>query len=779
MTTNVRLKVLPRFPSDVIGDSGIIITKEAGVYTVSLDAVPLDVLDEGAEGYAIMGNGAGFAPTYQGFTQAGTGATARTWPDKMRDALTPEDFGAIGNGDVDDTAAITAADVAAAAQGKALRFSRVYKVTSTLTPSQGAHWIADKYQAPSGIISTSATANIIDCSNGYVSLENLLVSSSVPRTAGANVYLNDASNVTLKGLYISGAFRGIDIEGSSNVTEIVDTKIIGTIAATGVGLLINTDQYVYARGLFISGSAPFANILVSSGLLDLDFGELLGGLHGIYVNPVAGVTETAGASINIHHVYCDQQTSSGISLIAGNGSTVQRVNVVQCWMSQLTSKTGGTTGVNMVATGTGAVTGINISNSQLYGNDSGVVLVGANVTNVRINNNEIAGSTLGIYVDLATRVQISDNKIGASTGFSANTTGINLVAGASDYLVITGNEVNAVDNTTPFTNGSTGLNNKIDIAGSDNQVWRRSGSAVGFGAVNLASSNAVTGDLPFANLTQGAALTVLANATNGTADFAALAAGSDHQVLRRSGTALAFGAVNLAQAAAVTGTLPVGNGGTGITALGTGVATALGVNVGSAGAFVTFNGAGGTPSSLTLTSAIGLPIATGVSGLGTGIATALAVNTGSAGAPVLFNGAGGTPSSLTLTNATGLPFSGLTAVAWTNYTPTVTATIGTFTSVTGNGWYSVIGKIVHLVLQVVCTTVGTAAGNIRVTLPSGVDIKSGRIGIGNLYNITANYGGNVVGGLVNATSADCAKYDGTFPITTGQTCWMMFIYELA
>jgi hypothetical protein len=45
--------------------------------------------------------------------------------------------------------------------------------------------------------------------------------------------------------------------------------------------------------------------------------------------------------------------------------------------------------------------------------------------------------------------------------------------------------------------------------------------------------------------------------------------------------------------------------------------------------------------------------------LGTGIATALAVNTGSAGAPVLFNGALGTPSSGTLTNATGLPNAGL------------------------------------------------------------------------------------------------------------------------
>jgi hypothetical protein len=90
---------------------------------------------------------------------------------------------------------------------------------------------------------------------------------------------------------------------------------------------------------------------------------------------------------------------------------------------------------------------------------------------------------------------------------------------------------------------------------------------------------------------------------------------------------------------------------------GTGVVTALGVNTGTAGAFVVNGGALGTPSSGTLTNTTGLPISTGVSGLGTGVATALAVNTGSAGAVVLFNGALGTPSSGTLTNATGLPIS--------------------------------------------------------------------------------------------------------------------------
>jgi hypothetical protein len=125
------------------------------------------------------------------------------------------------------------------------------------------------------------------------------------------------------------------------------------------------------------------------------------------------------------------------------------------------------------------------------------------------------------------------------------------------------------------------------------------------------------------------------------------------------------------------------------TAPGTGVATALGVNIGSAGAFVTFNGALGTPSSGTLTNATGLPIA-GTTGWGTNVAAALANALNGASGLVGFSGALGTPTSGTLTNATGLPIStgvsGLgTGVATFLGTPSSANLAAALTDETGSG----------------------------------------------------------------------------------------------
>lgn len=75
---------------------------------------------------------------------------------------------------------------------------------------------------------------------------------------------------------------------------------------------------------------------------------------------------------------------------------------------------------------------------------------------------------------------------------------------------------------------------------------------------------------------------------------------------------------------------------------------------------ITYNAAG---QLITVSSATIAPSVGNITGLGSGVSSALGTNVGSAGAPVVNGGALGTPSSGTLTNVSGLLLSGLAAQA--------------------------------------------------------------------------------------------------------------------
>lgn len=117
----------------------------------------------------------------------------------------------------------------------------------------------------------------------------------------------------------------------------------------------------------------------------------------------------------------------------------------------------------------------------------------------------------------------------------------------------------------------------------------------------------------------------------------------------------------------VTGTLPVLNGGTGVT-----TSTGSGNNVLSTSPTLV-TPILGTPTSVTLTSATGLPISTGVSGLGTGVATFLA-----------------TPSSANLVTAI-TDETGTGALVFANTPTLVTPVIGAATGTSVNLTSGILG----------------------------------------------------------------------------------------
>ncbi len=138
------------------------------------------------------------------------------------------------------------------------------------------------------------------------------------------------------------------------------------------------------------------------------------------------------------------------------------------------------------------------------------------------------------------------------------------------------------------------LEKLADVATGNALISGGVGVAPSYGKIGLTTH--VSGTLPATNGGTGQASyavgdLLFASTTTALSKLADVATGNA-LISGGVGVAPSYGKIGLTTH--VSGPLPVANGGTGITSFGTGVATALGVNVGTAGAFVVNGGALGT-----------------------------------------------------------------------------------------------------------------------------------------------------------------------------------------
>jgi len=231
----------------------------------------------------------------------------------------------------------------------------------------------------------------------------------------------------------------------------------------------------------------------------------------------------------------------------------------------VTSFSAGTTGLTPGTATTGAIT-------------LGGILIGANGGTGVANTGKTI--TLGGSLTLSGAHNLTLTQTGA-TNVTLPTTGTLATLAGSETL--TNKTMSGASNTflnignSSLTNSSVTYNGVTVALGASGTITANTTNALTVGTgLQLDSGTTFNGSvartisvatngITDALLRQSSGLSVIGRSANSTGNVADIAAASDHQVLRRSGSTVDFGAVNLAQANATTGTLPVTSGGTGQT----------------------------------------------------------------------------------------------------------------------------------------------------------------------------------------------------------------------
>ena len=165
---------------------------------------------------------------YVGFLQSGLSAVSRSSLDKMRDAVSVQDFGAVGNGVANDAAAIQLA----LNTGKSIFFvsGKTYKVTGTLSATADNQIInlngakIDFNGASNGFSITGGLQNVTIC-DGEIEGQNM--------TGGYVVSISNADRSTINNVRVYNPYNFLYVE-QANVCDVTNVWVNNIRGAYGI-----------------------------------------------------------------------------------------------------------------------------------------------------------------------------------------------------------------------------------------------------------------------------------------------------------------------------------------------------------------------------------------------------------------------------------------------------------------------------------------------------------------------------------------------------------------
>lgn len=332
------------------------------VFLVNLDQVRLDLTE--ATGAAQVG-----------FQQEGTGAVSTTVQSKLRESVSVKDFGAVGDGVTDDTAALQAAinyaanlSVGGTASGCVLDVPPgEYAISTTLVmPANLPFTLRGAGQGASKLRRLGGAGPVIECRSAST-IEGLFFKGPVAGTS-RGIHCNGANTAIITKNYFQNQVLGIELTSSyaveirSNVFDVCyNYGVVATTSAHNTMLELNN---FFTCGVLGGGHAVRFNVASNNlGIINNDF-------EYCFVN----ISLSACSSVQITGNYMEYHKAACFDFGAGCSGVVIETNWIALgdvvgggFISPVQNVTGGRFSHNTVYNQT-----INFTSTSLVGFDVGM-----------------------------------------------------------------------------------------------------------------------------------------------------------------------------------------------------------------------------------------------------------------------------------------------------------------------------------------------------------------------------------------------------------------------